>query len=547
MTSCPYYVNFAFVDLLSYSSKEQSALMTVPAVSPSSVRSPGAGGAAGPTATLLATSETARDAYECLDIACLCGFFGGSGGANCVLPNGQRLTRGLRKEYRVLTDAERQRYHTAMRTIITNGDYDVLSRIHSSFQSSPGAHSGPAFLPWHREFLKRRALPYGDSPRTATIPEIFSPAESSLFTNELMGRTGPDGLIQTGAFRGWLTIDQSRVFRRNVGNTGRPFIEADISAVQATNNYQQVLAYTAPSQGCPTPAAWTALEYSHGNPHVFIGGNQRYVLDHIPRTIPIFLESSLVHRAELSRGARETQYPPNNAACSSAAHFGTNTMQPFFPMTNIDGLSNQYTAVRIWCMQRSYNLYTYQARPTCSGGNPQGCGSRFLFCDFSHGAARCAAKIAVGGNCGGYFNTTTYNPAPHHDDHASWTKARDLLNEQQCCGPWANNGECRNNPSYMNLWCRASCGICRPTTYNLNVECNNRHPMCATWAARGECTSNPSWMIENCRQACNRCGQTRQQVCYGGGGSTSQRRPDMSTLMSSISDTPSQPTTQAPS
>ncbi|KAK6061590.1 hypothetical protein COOONC_00752 [Cooperia oncophora] len=47
--------------------------------------------------------------YECLDIACLCGFFGGSGGANCVLPNGQRLTRGLRKEYRVLTDAERQR------------------------------------------------------------------------------------------------------------------------------------------------------------------------------------------------------------------------------------------------------------------------------------------------------------------------------------------------------------------------------------------------------------------------------------------------------
>ncbi|KAK6061591.1 hypothetical protein COOONC_00753 [Cooperia oncophora] len=143
-----------------------------------------------------------------------------------------------------------------MRTIKANGDYDVLSRIHSSFQSSPGAHSGPAFLPWHREFLKRLeialrrvdpsvALPYWDSTLDSTIP---NPAESSLFTNELMGRTGPDGLIQTGAFRGWLTIDQSRVFRRNVGNTGRPFIEADISAVQATNNYQQVLAYTAPSQ-----------------------------------------------------------------------------------------------------------------------------------------------------------------------------------------------------------------------------------------------------------------------------------------------------------
>ncbi|EPB79832.1 hypothetical protein ANCCEY_01043, partial [Ancylostoma ceylanicum] len=89
-----------------------------------------------------------------MDIACLCGFFGGTGGANCVLRNGQRLGRAIRKEYRVMTDAERRRYHTAMWTIKGNGDYDELSRIHSSFSTSPGAHSGPAFLPWHREFIK---------------------------------------------------------------------------------------------------------------------------------------------------------------------------------------------------------------------------------------------------------------------------------------------------------------------------------------------------------------------------------------------------------
>uniref|UniRef100_A0A0N4WJP6 ShTK domain protein n=1 Tax=Haemonchus placei TaxID=6290 RepID=A0A0N4WJP6_HAEPC len=538
---------------------------SVAAVSPTAAQAPSAAGG-GATASLLATSTTARNAYECMDIACLCGFFGGSGGSNCVLPNGQRLTRGLRKEYRVMTDAERQRYHTAMWTIKGNGDYDTLSRIHSSFQTSPGAHSGPAFLPWHREFIKRLeialrrvdpsiALPYWDSTLESTIP---NPAESCLFTNELMGRAGPDGSIRTGAFRGWLTVDQSRVFRRNLGATGRPFQEADIAAVQATGDFRQVLANTAPSQGCPNPAAWTALEYSHGNPHVFIGGDMFQ-----PTTStndPIFWNHhSFVdliwenwRQSRQGRSARETQYPPNNAACSSAAHYGRNTMQPFFPMTNIDGLSNQYTD----------NLYTYQPRPTCSGGNPQGCGSRFLFCDFSHGAPRCSAKIAVGGNCGGYFNNEdrcyrsicqnnrcvqNTQPPTTQPPIITTTPAgptpETCFNEQQCCAPWANNGQCRANPSYMSQWCRASCGLCTPRTYDLRVECSNRHVMCATWAARGECTNNPSWMVENCRQACNRCGQTRQQICYG--GSTNLRRPDMR-LMSNISDPPSA-TTQPPS
>ncbi|KAK5979228.1 ShTK domain protein, partial [Trichostrongylus colubriformis] len=43
------------------------------------------------------------------------------------------------------------------------------------------------------------------------------------------------------------------------------------------------------------------------------------------------------------------------------------------------------------------------------------------------------------------------------------------FNEQQCCAPWASRGECSRNPSYMNLWCKASCGICTPTTYDLNA------------------------------------------------------------------------------
>lgn len=92
------------------------------------MQSPGASAGGSFAVAALATSATATTAYECMDIACLCGFFGGSlpgleqlfepeefanisgtGGSNCVLRNGQRLQKGIRKEYRVMTDAERNR------------------------------------------------------------------------------------------------------------------------------------------------------------------------------------------------------------------------------------------------------------------------------------------------------------------------------------------------------------------------------------------------------------------------------------------------------
>ncbi|PIO59806.1 shTK domain protein, partial [Teladorsagia circumcincta] len=249
------------------------------------------------------------------------------------------------------------------------------------------------------------ALPYWDSTLDSTIP---NPTESSLFTNELMGRSGPDGSIQTGAFRGWRTVD-----------------------------------------GCPTPAGWTALEYSHGNPHVFIGGMSSRGSPGDVMLLAIQIrgqnsESDAASRGDLcklrdvarTRGARETQYPPNNPACSSDAHYGSNTMQPFFPMTNIDGLSNQYTD----SSSVTSHMVLHVARPKLQ--------SEEIVADISTQPPTTQPPI---------MTTTPAGPSQET-----------CFNEQQCCAPWANNGECRNNPAYMNLWCRASCGICRPTTYNLN-------------------------------------------------------------------------------
>ncbi|KAK6745940.1 hypothetical protein RB195_012197 [Necator americanus] len=400
------------------------------------------------------------------------------------------------------------------------------------------------------------ALPYWDSTLDSTLP---NPRDSSMFTNELMGRQGPDGSIQTGAFRGWRTVDGSRVFRRNLGATGTLFQQSDINAVMAATDFRQVLAYTAPSPSCPNPAAWTAFEYSHGNPHIYVGGDMFQPIT--STNDPIFWnhhsfvdlvwENWRVIRQ--SRAARETQYPPNNPSCSSAAHYGDNTMQPFFPMVNKDGLSNAYTD----------NLYSYAPRPTCSAANPSGCGSRFLFCDLSHGAPRCAAKIATPMPTTQPPIVTTTPAGPAQET---------CFNEQQCCAPWANRGQCRLNPAYMNAWCKASCGICRPTTYNLNsarivtrcavlgrleenapgihpgwwkivvklvedVElqghklvihnqiadtpatsppsvtpppssggtCFNQHYCCIAWASRGYCSSRYDYMNQYCKPSCNLC------------------------------------------
>jgi tyrosinase len=56
-----------------------------------------------------------------------------------------------------LIDDERQRFHWALGVLKMSGEYDRFSEEHRRV-STAGAHSGPSFLPWHREFLKRMEI-----------------------------------------------------------------------------------------------------------------------------------------------------------------------------------------------------------------------------------------------------------------------------------------------------------------------------------------------------------------------------------------------------
>uniref|UniRef100_A0A183CK25 ShKT domain-containing protein n=1 Tax=Globodera pallida TaxID=36090 RepID=A0A183CK25_GLOPA len=147
--------------------------------------------------------------------------------------------------------------HAALKAIKQSGEYDNIARIHSNPTIVGGAHSGPAFLPWHREYLKRMeialrqvdptiAIPYWDSSLEAQLP---TPADSHLFTKEFMGSTDEQGNLVYGHFANWKTIDGNPNIRRRVGRDGKGFTEDEINWFLNQVQIDQIMTYSAPQPG----------------------------------------------------------------------------------------------------------------------------------------------------------------------------------------------------------------------------------------------------------------------------------------------------------
>ncbi|VIO92324.1 ShTK domain containing protein [Brugia malayi] len=510
-------------------------------------------------------SSLTSTVYDCLNLQCLCPYFGGglSPDGKCHLRNGRILERAIRKEIRMLNKNERERFFTAIQQLKASGEYNRLADIHRQEASESGAHAGPSFLLWHREFIKRMeialrlidpsiALPYWDS---SLDQHLSDPRDSVMWSEMLMGESNSNGEVINGPFARFITLEGHPAITRNLGEEGHLFTDENINTVYA----------------CPYPPNFSALEYYHASVHIWIGGDMKPPLTSANDPV-FFLHHSFVdyifenwRQMHQNRIQREQDYPQEITTCTTPRHFANANMRPF-NLVNKHGLSNAYTDY----------LYTYAPRPNCSANEPT-CQSQFLFCDLRNGPAHCVSKIKLGKRCekfigedacymgiclDGYCklgNATSISstistsqsfqhittslhitkaPFQQHTSLSGMQQIRNAsilrskisdqnrnsikatttamqtacLNDDPCCNLWAKNGECPNNVEYMRMHCRRSCNYCQSTDNRRN-GCFDRHISCFYMRLQGECKQRTKWMAENCQASCDWCNISAYDLC----------------------------------
>ncbi|BFZ06572.1 hypothetical protein BsWGS_09611 [Bradybaena similaris] len=87
-------------------------------------------------------------------------------------------------------------------------------------------------------------------------------------------------------------------------------------------------------------------------------------------------------------------------------------------------------------------------------------------------------------------------------------KCRNIYKSNAKCNAWANDGECKKNPSWMHVKCAKSCHKC--TEVDTASKCRNVRQydaQCNAWAYDGECNQNPVFMHVNCAKSCHVCAE----------------------------------------
>ncbi|CAC5417267.1 unnamed protein product [Mytilus coruscus] len=295
--------------------------------------------------------------------------------------------RGIRKEYRMITDTERNDYHRAVNalkrnTAIRPNKYDALVEFHRGLAGT-SAHRGPAFLGWHRYFLflyeqalqeevPGVMLPYWASSLDAEMTD----ATDSVIWTDLFAGNG-NGSVKTGPFANWMTLTGQ--LTRAIGQ-GQLM---DMKRVQETINNH----YNHDTFGVD-------LEGQHDNVHLYVGGQMGDIK--VAPSDPIFF----MHHAyvdciwEQFREKLKRRFvdPVDDYPAGTDGHGADDIMinLPRFPnkrspsfhgtlLKNKDGYRNFWTD----------DYYTCDPVPECSYTNPN-CGSAWLTCNVF--TQRCVSK-----------------------------------------------------------------------------------------------------------------------------------------------------------
>lgn len=189
-----------------------------------------------------------------------------------------------RKNQNTLSPTERSRYVSAVLALKANGTYDKYVNDHRNFMVN--AHRGPAFFPWHREFLRRFEADLRSIDSSVTLPywdwTVDNSALSAIWADDFMGPNGrpSDGHVMSGpfAFSGgaWTLVVDGPALRRRfaVGTASLPS-GSDKSAALGITPYD-VSPYNDDSSlgGFRNRLeGWFSGPQLHNRVHVWVGGS----------------------------------------------------------------------------------------------------------------------------------------------------------------------------------------------------------------------------------------------------------------------------------
>ncbi|KAK3086853.1 hypothetical protein FSP39_024431 [Pinctada imbricata] len=295
----------------------------------------------------------------------------------------------IRKEYRRMTESERNAYHHAINLLKRiplgkSNRYDVLAAIHQGGAIGV-AHEGPNFLGWHRVYL----LIYENALRQV-VPGVTVPyfageldgrmrdsKKSVLFSEKFLG-TGR-GAVRTGPFRNFKT--ESGPLVRNIAEDGQLWTDEGLERILNQSSVADITT--------PNAADENSIERQHDDIHGWLGGGVGQIgeLEESSQD-PVFFNLHAYVDFIFERFRDRLLLRGKDPADDYPKNFGDERHSPtarmgFGNILNYEGYSNGLASV-----------VHYEPVPTCSKAKPY-CGSKYLVCNTRANPCRCESRTTA--------------------------------------------------------------------------------------------------------------------------------------------------------
>ena len=198
-------------------------------------------------------------------------------------------------------------------------------------------------------------LPYWDSTLDSYLP---TPADSAVWSDAYLGNN--DGQVTRGPFQNWTNLPHCTPnLRRDAGNGGKCFEDADVSYVMSQAMFQDlVIPYDARFEG------------NHGQVLAFIGGDMSSA-SCAPADPVFYMHHAFVDCVwEEFRRHHQMTVPWHEYPQAGGSYAAYARMEPWINLYNIHGISRLYTEYYYTCSQRSVSCHLHSD-----------CGGDILWCD----------------------------------------------------------------------------------------------------------------------------------------------------------------------